>query len=692
MDAHGPAASRVAAPDPTDDAEGLVVQHTASLSDSDTGGETEVRERTRNENALRESEALRAAILDSALDCIICIDAEGRITEFNPAAERTFGHQRGEVVGMRLADVIVPASLREAHRLGLDRYLATGDARVLGKRVEMTAMRFDGSEFPVELAITRIPVEGPACFAGYLRDISERKKAEEAQTRRAHQTALRVEISSILAKTDTLRGVLQACTEAMARHLELAFAQVWTLAKGSRLLELQASAGLFSHVDGLHGRIRVGELTIGRIAQDRTPHLTNDLAKDPWVGDPSWAGREAMVGFAGYPLLVEDAAVGVVAVLSRQVLAADTLDTLASLADSIAQRIARQRADEELRRSEAYLAEGQRLSKTGSWGFKVPAGERFWSREVYRIYGFDPTEGPPVLDALRRRWHPEDRLMADAVIERAIRDRCEFQADFRLLMPDGVVKHLHTVGHPVLNDAGEVVEVIGTVMDVTARKIAERQLHDAIQARFEAVLSERTRVAREMHDGLLQDAMGIALYLRAVLPDVRAASEPAASELLRVVHVAEKTVEEARQAIMAMRSAAVDEDLVGALERAVRRSLAQAPLAVSVAVTGQGRAIDPDIRDAAVRIVQEAAANVARHADARTVKLDISFRTRRLRISLVDDGKGFDPDTHLGASAGHFGLVGMRERAAEVSGSLEVRSVAGAGTTVTLRLPYQGDA
>src|ERR1700691_6114772 len=116
MDAHGPAASRVAAPDPTDDAEGLVVQHTASLSDSDTGGETEVRERTRNENALRESEALRAAILDSALDCIICIDAEGRITEFNPAAERTFGHQRGEVVGKRLADVIVPASLREAHR------------------------------------------------------------------------------------------------------------------------------------------------------------------------------------------------------------------------------------------------------------------------------------------------------------------------------------------------------------------------------------------------------------------------------------------------------------------------------------------------------------------------------------------------------------------------------------------------
>ena len=129
--------------------------------------------------ALRRSEARKAAILDSALDCIVTIDHEGCITEFNPAAERTFGYRRDEVVGKQLADVIIPPSLREEHRRGFARYLATGEARVLGRRVEMTAIRADGSEFPVELAITRIPLDGPPSFTGYLRDITERKQAEE---------------------------------------------------------------------------------------------------------------------------------------------------------------------------------------------------------------------------------------------------------------------------------------------------------------------------------------------------------------------------------------------------------------------------------------------------------------------------------------------------------------------------------
>ena len=130
------------------------------------------------ERELKRSEARKAAILESALDCVVTIDHEGRITEFNPAAERTFGHRRDEVVGKQLADVIIPPSLREKHRRGFARYLATGEARVLGKRIEMTAVRADGSEFPVELAVTRIPLEGPPSFTGYLRDITERKRAE----------------------------------------------------------------------------------------------------------------------------------------------------------------------------------------------------------------------------------------------------------------------------------------------------------------------------------------------------------------------------------------------------------------------------------------------------------------------------------------------------------------------------------
>jgi PAS domain S-box-containing protein len=114
------------------------------------------------EEELRLSEARKAAILDSAIDCVVTIDHESRVTEFNPAAERTFGYRRDEVLGQQLADVIIPPALRESHRQGFARYLTTGDSRVLGKRIEMTAVRADGSEFPTELAITRIPLDRTA--------------------------------------------------------------------------------------------------------------------------------------------------------------------------------------------------------------------------------------------------------------------------------------------------------------------------------------------------------------------------------------------------------------------------------------------------------------------------------------------------------------------------------------------------
>jgi len=153
-------------------------------------------DRTQSDSALKRSEARKSAILDSSLDCIVTIDHEGRITEFNPAAERTFGYQRLEVLGRMLSDVIIPLPLRQAHQDGLARFLATGETRVLGKRVELSAMRADGSEFPVELAITRIAAEGPASFNGYLRDITERKRSEDELWRSEESLAQAQRLSS----------------------------------------------------------------------------------------------------------------------------------------------------------------------------------------------------------------------------------------------------------------------------------------------------------------------------------------------------------------------------------------------------------------------------------------------------------------------------------------------------------------
>src|SRR3989442_1060574 len=140
----------------------------------------DIDERKKTEESLRRSEVRKSAILETALDAIVSIDHEGTIAEFNPAAEKMFGYLRAEVIGKKMADLLVPPSLRQRHRDGMARYLAGGESQILGRRIEITAMRADGSEFPVEIAIARVPLPGAPMFTGYIRDLTERQKAEES--------------------------------------------------------------------------------------------------------------------------------------------------------------------------------------------------------------------------------------------------------------------------------------------------------------------------------------------------------------------------------------------------------------------------------------------------------------------------------------------------------------------------------
>lgn len=129
-----------------------------------------------DQQALRESEARNSAILRASLDAILLMDHHGMLREFNPSAEEMFGQTREEVIGKSLADVIIPPRLRQQHYHGLNHYLSSGESTVIGRLIEIEGLRSDGTEFPVELAITRVPVEGNPLFAGFVRDITERRR------------------------------------------------------------------------------------------------------------------------------------------------------------------------------------------------------------------------------------------------------------------------------------------------------------------------------------------------------------------------------------------------------------------------------------------------------------------------------------------------------------------------------------
>jgi PAS domain S-box-containing protein len=164
-------------------------------------------ERCRAERGVHESEARKTAILNAAFDCIVTMDGSGHIVEVNAATERTFGYSAEEMVGQELAEIMIPpGGLREDHRRGLQRYMDTGASRIVGHPVELTAMRADGSTFPVELAVTRPDLPGPPLFCGYLRDVTERRRAELAlQGMAEEQAALRRVATAVAAEVEPAR-------------------------------------------------------------------------------------------------------------------------------------------------------------------------------------------------------------------------------------------------------------------------------------------------------------------------------------------------------------------------------------------------------------------------------------------------------------------------------------------------------
>lgn len=305
-------------------------------------------ENRKNALALSESEARSMAIIQTSLDAVLLMNSDGRITGWNAAAERIFGWSEAEVLQSDLASRIIPERLREAHHRGLAHLKATGEGPVLGRRIELPALRRDGTEFPIELSIIPLPQSENAVFVGFVRDISQRKAAETELAERARLSNLRADIGALLASSVETTFGLSQCCHLLVGHLDAAFARIWTVDPSEPVLILRASAGLYTHLDGPHGRVPIGSFKIGRIARDRRALLTNDVAHDPNISDPEWARREGMQAFAGYPLIAGDRLWGVMGLFSRQMLTNAVLGDLAPIADAIAGKLEHQAGQEAL--------------------------------------------------------------------------------------------------------------------------------------------------------------------------------------------------------------------------------------------------------------------------------------------------------------------------------------------------------
>ena len=305
-------------------------------------------------------------------------------------------------------------------------------------------------------------------------DIEDQKQAQEIRTEQARQAAVRADVSAALSRPARLADTLGGSAEAIVRHVDAAVARIWTLNKENNMLELQASAGMYTHLDGPHSRIPVGKLEIGMIAEEKKPHLTNDVQNDPRVSDKAWAQHEGMVSFAGYPLIVQDRVFGVMAMFSRQRFSAATLNTLASVAEYIAQGIERKQAEEVLR-EQARL-----LDLTHDTVFVRDLNDviTYWNRGAEELYGWRREEAVgKISHQLTQTIFPVPLKEISAELLRTGR----WEGELIHTKRDGTQVVVVSRWSLQRDEQGLPAAILETNNDITERKRAEAELHESLR-------------------------------------------------------------------------------------------------------------------------------------------------------------------------------------------------------------------
>ena len=342
----------------------------------------------------------------------------------------------------------------------------------------------------------------------------------------------------------------------------------------------------------------------------------------------------------------------------------------------------------------AYFTPASQLSHIGSWAWNVKSGELFWSRETFRIFGFDPDRTlPSMTETFLSRIHPEDRLRIEQGINDALKEPVEYAVDYRILLPDGSIRHIHDVVYPLINDTGQVVERYGLVIDVTSRKRAgEKVQHSfglmrALAARLERVREEeRARVAREIHDQLGQAMTAIKMDLAALRHELPRELKQASVRTQRSLKLVEETIKVVRRIAAELRPGILDDlGLDAAVEWAAEDFEARTGITCRVRLPDSELALDPDLATALFRIFQETLTNVARHANATQVDVTLARTESGLSLEVHDNGKGIsEEELQEGRS---LGILGMRERALLLGGKLTIAGGAECGTTVRVWVP-----
>ena len=409
----------------------------------------ELIERKRAEEALCTSEEHFRHLVEGVKDyALYMLDLDGRVVTWNDGAKRMKGYSSEEILGRHISLFYEPHDVESGQpQRALTEAVATGRFEDEGWRV-----RKDGSRFWANIIVTALKDEtgGIRGFSKMTRDMTERKRTNEALRESEARFRSYFELGLIgMAITSPTKGILEVNDE---------LCRILGFERGELLqktwVEMTHPNDRAADVENFN-RVMAGEM-------------------DGYTLDKRWICKEGRV-------------IDSIVAAKCLRLADGSVDYFVGL---VLDTTERKRSEKKLHRSEANLAEGQRLSHTASWAWNVATGEVFWSQELFRIYGLAPERVKPGYSSVLSYIHPEDRLRAQKTFEDAVREKRDYELAYRVVWVDGTIRHVNNIAHPVFDEAGTLTEYVGTTIDTTERIQAEEKLR-----RSEANLAEGQRIS-----------------------------------------------------------------------------------------------------------------------------------------------------------------------------------------------------
>ncbi len=689
------------------------------------GAITDITERKLAQEAMRAAKARFEGILAIADDAIISVDSTQHIVLFNQGAQKVFGYTENEVMGKPL-DLLLPHGFAHAHRSRIDEFAKSEEiSRSMGQRSAVFGRRKDGGEFPAEASISKLDLDKEVVFTVILRDITEQKRLEN----RLRQSERNLAEGQRLTKTGS--WILDYKTGNTDWSVETC-----------RIFGFPDPPPS-PHYSEFRARVRPED----REAVDRglresfetgEPRpleyvfiLPDGVRKNiETISQPVRDERGAVVRLMGTVMDVTERKAAAEALRASEHLALGQLDALKNTLDALSKESEPEKFLEHVLRtiaeqlgahsigvwemnkssgSTAFVAnyenaqlqvsseEPESSPKASLWEREHPVWSQFFLDGKFCVMGRLDVN-PPQVRIENGRDNPWHDWQADAA------SHPRLSAMVKRLSASGIVMTLCVP----LFVAGAVTGLISIRFkqnrafrreEIELTRALSHQAMLAIQlmrlsqqSRQSAVIAERNRMARDIHDTLAQGFTGVIMQLEAAKgAAARGDHGDTAAHIERAGDLARSSLGEARRSVRALRPRSLkDATLYMALEDLLKRMSNGIDLNAELRIEGEQRTIPPHWEEGLLRITQESLTNTIKHAQARNFRVTLGLHAEEVVLQLVDDGLGFDPqEEHDG-----FGLIGMKERADQIGGRFEIRSKRGVGTEilVTLKNPMTSES